>query len=135
MSSPMFNYCKPNYKQSPFNTDYPVDVKSDVAPELRAHNPSTALPPSPVNGGLFRGPQATGPHASIPVPPNSSYYIHVNLKSANPPPGAEYSYISTTRPGNNYSCRPGVFWVNDPNSNYPTNNRYHIQFTKGLNSA
>jgi hypothetical protein len=65
----------------------------------------------------------------------TSWSAYINLKSANPPPGAEYSYVSTTRPGNNYSCRPGIFWLNDPNSKYPSNNRYHIQFSKDIKSA
>ena len=123
-------YCQPTKNPSSNVSDYPVDVKSTVAPELRASNPFEQLPPSPVNGGLFSGPQAVGLHASIPVPPSGTYYVHYNLRSANPPQDALYHYVGTNRQGNNYLPMPGIFWLNDPNSPYPSDNRYHIKFSK-----
>jgi len=123
-------YCQPQYKKSTYNSDYPVDVKSDISPVLRANTPFEALPPSPVNGGLFSGPQAIGPYASIPVPPSGTYYIHENLKSANPPPGATTHYIGYNRSTNNYLPMPGIFWLNDSHAKYPADNRYHIKFSK-----
>jgi hypothetical protein len=108
--------------------DFPVDSVSPVLPELRANNPYTAIPPSPVNGGLFSGKQAVGAYASIPVPPTSTYYIHYNLRSANPPPGAIYHYPATNRMGNNYTPMPGIYWLNDETRDM--DGRYHIKFAK-----
>lgn len=68
-------------------------------------------PPAPSkNGGLFTGPEPpTGsPWAAIPVVPDTDYLINVNLKSANPPPGAIYQYPGNIRPGNNYQSFPGL---------------------------
>ncbi len=123
-------YCRPDIANTIFEGDYPVDVKSNIAPELRANTPFEALPPSPPNGGLFSGPVAKGPYAAIPVPPSSTYYIHYNLRSANPPPGGIYQYIGHNRSSNNYQPMPGVFWLNDANGKYPSDNRYHIKFVK-----
>lgn len=72
--------------------------------------------------------QAYGPWGSIPVKPDSSYYIHENLKSANPPPKALTQYSGTNRPGNNFNINKGVY-------NYKTNGfnngPFHIKVTKG----
>jgi hypothetical protein len=123
-------YCQPLYNKAPYTGDYPVDVKSNIAPELRASTPYESLPTSPVNGGLFSGPPATGPWGAIPVPPSGTYYVHYNLRSAHPPPGAIYHYIGYNREGNSYQTMPGIFWLNDSNSKYPSDNRYHIKFIK-----
>ena len=73
---------------------------------------SKAPEPLP-NGGLFGGPQAEGPYASIPVIPTTTNYISKNLLSANPPPGAEKQFIGTNRSDNNYVAMPGVYWYYD----------------------
>ena len=91
----------------------PVDVNSKVPLELRWNDEITAAPESPPNGGLFGGPQAVGPYASIPVVPTATNMINKNLRSANPPPGATQQYPGTNRYGNNYIPMPGVYWYND----------------------
>ncbi len=68
-------------------------------------------PPQPSrNGGLFTGPEPPkgSPWAAIPVTPDTDYLIHVNLKSANPPPGATNQYPGNIRPGNNFQSFPGL---------------------------
>ena len=39
-------------------------------------------------------------------------YVHHNLRSANPPPGATEQYVGTDRLGNNYVSMPGTYWFN-----------------------
>lgn len=124
----MYRYCPHHKKVVPFQTDYPVDVESSIPPALRANNPDTMIPESPANGGLFGGAQVEAPHGSIPVPPTTTYYIHHNLRSANPPPGAIYQYPGYNRMGNNYTPMPGVYWLNDAERNM--DGKYHIKFTK-----
>ena len=72
--------------------------------------------------------QAYGPWGNIPVKPDSSYYIHENLKSADPPPKALTQYSGTNRPGNNFNINKGVY-------NYKTNGfnkgPFRIKVTKG----
>jgi hypothetical protein len=73
-------------------------------------------PPQPsLNGGLYTGePFAkNAPWANVPVVPEGTYMTHVNLRSANPPPGAIYQYAGGIRPGNNYQIMPGVQKVSD----------------------
>lgn len=91
----------------------PVDVNSKVPHELRWSDENTAAPEPVPNGGLFGGPQAVGPYASIHIVPTTTNLIHKNLVSANPPPGATEQYPGTNRSGNNYIPMPGVFWYND----------------------
>lgn len=74
---------------------------------------ATYLPPPPpsLNGGLYTGePFLPGaPWRNFPAVPDSSYLVHVNLRSAHPPPGAQFQYPAAGhRPGNNYSPMPGV---------------------------
>ena len=57
-----------------------------IAPEKRSLDENTAIPDSLPNGGLFGGPQSTGPWANIPVIPSDTNLIHYNLRSAHPPP-------------------------------------------------
>lgn len=121
------SYCLQHKKSIPFKNDYTVDVESSVPPALRAKDPETAMPPRPVNGGLFSGPPATGPWGAIAVTPTTTNYIHHNLRSAGPPPGAIYQYPGYTRMGNNYTPRPGVYWLNDPSVD--ADGKYHIQMT------
>ena len=89
-----------------------VDVNSKIPLELRWNDELTAAPEPVPNGGLFGGPQAVGPYASIPVTPTTTNLINKNLRSANPPPGATEQYIGDNRLGNNYVPMPGVNWYN-----------------------
>jgi len=107
------SYCPHHKKIISQKVNYPVDVESNIPPELRSSDPYTQMPDPPINGGLFSGPQSTRPWASIPVVPTATYLIHVNLKSANPPPGATVQYPNGQRMGNNYTPMPGVDWYND----------------------
>jgi hypothetical protein len=72
-------------------------------------------PPPSLNGGLYTGqPFASGaPWANVPVTPEGTYMTHVNLRSARPPPGAEYQYAGSIRPGNNFQAMPGVRLLSD----------------------
>lgn len=104
----------------------------NVTPENRDSNPDSAIPLSPPNGGIYGGPQSSGPWANIPVTPSMTNLIHNNLRSANPPPGATEQYIGTQRLGNNYIAMPGVSWFN-PNT--PTfSNKYHMQVVNASNT-
>jgi len=69
-----------------------------------------SLPKPSLNGGLYTGEpfQKGAPWGNVPVVPDTGYMIHYNLKSANPPPGAEYQYPTGFRPGNNNPILPGV---------------------------
>jgi hypothetical protein len=132
------HYCAPYKKISSRPAeDYPIDVLSSVPPLLRASNPNEALPKPWPNGGLFSGPEPTPGcgYEAIYVPANSAYYINQNLRSANPPPGAIYQYVSFTREGNNLGSQPGVYWLNDGNNKYPADNRYMIRFVKESNEG
>lgn len=91
----------------------PVDVNSEVPLHERWFDENTRAPDPVPNGGLFGGPQAMGPYASIHVTPTTTNLINKNLRSANPPPGATEQYPGTNREGNNYVPMPGVFWLND----------------------
>lgn len=98
--------------ESYINGDYPVDIKSNIPPELRAQDANTSMPPPPVNGGLFSGPQSNAPYMPQSVPHTTTYYVQHLLRSANPPPGATEQYIGDNRLGNNYVPMPGVNWYN-----------------------
>lgn len=73
---------------------------------------SSFVPPPPraLNGGLYTGePFAKGaPWANVPVIPDVDYMTNVNLRSANPPPGALFQYPGNTRPGNNHQKNTGL---------------------------
>jgi len=97
-----------------------------VEPEKRMNNENTAIPNSLPNGGIYGGPQSTGPWANIPVIPSDTNLIHFNLRSANPPPGATEQYVSTNRLGNNYAPMIGVYWHN-PEQSY---GMYRMNVTK-----
>lgn len=82
--------------------------------DIKASTPAGFMyvpPPQPsLNGGLFTGtPFLKGaPWGNVPVIPDVDYMTNVNLKSANPPPGAIYQYPGNTRPGNNYQKNTGL---------------------------
>ena len=68
-------------------------------------------PPKPsLNGGLFTGePFVHGaPWANIPVIPDVDFMTNMNLRSANPPPGAIFQYPGNVRPGNNFQHNTGL---------------------------
>ena len=89
----------------------PVDVPSKIHSSTQWSGPYDKAPPSPYNGGLYTGPPASGPHASIPVTPTAANYIHENLRSASGTPQSTTQYPTTVthRPGNNWSAMPGVY--------------------------
>ena len=88
----------------------PFDVSSPVPPYQQASSPTTSMPPPPYNAGLYTGTPFNGPWGNIPVTPTPAAYIHGNLRSAQPPPGAtsQYPTAAFTRPGNNFAAMPGV---------------------------
>ena len=89
----------------------PCDVPSMVAGGEPWSGPYDQAPSPPSNGGLYTGPPASGPHASIPVTPTAAKYIHENLRSASGTPMSttQYPTAATHRPGNNWSAMPGVY--------------------------
>ena len=104
-----------NLNKNP-SCDYTSVIKGSVEPKNRSSGPNTAMPPSPINGGVYLAPQASPkPWLPIPVTPTTTNYIHNNLKSANPPPGAMEQYPGTNRPGNNYISMPGIYWYENTN--------------------
>ena len=105
---------------------YKTLTDSLIAPEKQSLNANTAIPDSAPNGGLYGGPQSTGPWANIPVIPSDTNLIHFNLRSAHPPPGATEQYIGTDRLGNNYSPMIGVYWYNPEEAR----GMYRMQTTK-----
>ena len=73
-------------------------------------NGKVIIPGPKLNGGLYTGERfAQGAaYANFPATPDVDYLTHVNLKSANPPPGALIQYPGTVRDGNNYQEMPGI---------------------------
>jgi len=109
------------------DNDYPVDLESDIKPTLRWTNANTTVPPMRHNGGLYSGPQNNAPYMPRYVPPTSTYFMQVLLKSANPPPGAIEQYPTENRLGNNYTAMPNVHWFN---SAYDNKGPYNIKVIK-----
>ncbi len=72
-------------------------------------NNYATIPPPSLNGGLYTGePFKKGAaYANFPVIPDEGYITHINLLSANPPPGANTQY-NNIRTGNNYHGAIGV---------------------------
>ena len=68
----------------------------------------TQYPGHTLNAGLYTGEPFNGAWGNVPVVPETDVYIHQNLRSANPPPGAIVQYPHNVRPGNNYQAMPGV---------------------------
>ncbi len=125
------SYCP--YHQIPITRNQAVSVveASQVPPENRSKNIQTQMPPSPPNGGLYGGPQATFPWSNIPVVPTATNLIHHNLRSANPPPGAINQYPGGQRKGNNYIAMSGVYWYNGDNpNNVNSEGNYRIMTTR-----
>ena len=95
--------------------NYNVDKETSVSYELRSSAPDQKLNYKPVNGGLYRGKQSNEPWMTIHVTPTATNLIMNNLKSANPPPGAQEQFIGTNRLGNNYSAKPDIKWYSKTN--------------------
>lgn len=107
----------PYAKYQPSNNDflkgdYTTVENGNIPPAYRMDGPNAAMPPAPIHGGLFTGPNTNNPWNSIPITPTMTNYIQNNLRSANPPPGATEQYIGTHRLGNNYVSMPGTYWYN-----------------------
>jgi hypothetical protein len=64
-----------------------------------------------LNGGLYTGEafEKNAPWGNVPIKPETGTYINQALKSANPPPLAQYHYPGAEqRPGNNTPELPGI---------------------------
>jgi hypothetical protein len=119
-------YCP--YMQINSTTDtYKTFTESMLAQDKTTTEENSTIPPSLPNGGLYNASQVTAPWGSIPVVPTDSNIIHLNLRSANPPPGATEQYVSTNRLGNNYTSKTGVYAYNPPGA---TNGMYRMDVTR-----
>jgi hypothetical protein len=115
------NPMEPLTKECYSYLDYPIDVQSQVQPELRGQGPNIQVPSGRPNGGIYRGPQIDKWFVPQPLPATTTYFNQVLLRNSDPapPPGATQQYPGNTRLGNNYVAMPGVNWYN---SAYPRNN-------------
>lgn len=75
-------------------------------------------PPPSLNGGLYTGApfHPNAPWANVPATPDAVYLMMENLKSANPPPGAQYHVPGSTRPGNNLLDIPNLRFISPAHS-------------------
>ena len=90
------------------NSDYPIDIKTDVPYVLRRTDADTPAPP-PVNGGLFSGPQDNSPWMPKAVVPTTTYLSSINEKyGSSSSTRATEQYTTENRLGNNYTAMPGV---------------------------
>ena len=77
------------------------------------------IPSDTYNSGITIGQKCIGVHCAIPVPPTAMYMTNVNLRSANPPPGALTQFASSHRLGNNSDVNFGIGkYTNDGSRNY-----------------
>ena len=90
---------------------YYANVSSHVPLANQWNYPDEMNPPDQYNAGLYTGPQFNGPHSPVPVIPTAYYMTHINLQSANPPPGAINQDIGNNRPGNNYLATNRLWYV------------------------
>lgn len=105
---------------------YKTFTESMLSQAINTTEENSTIPPSLPNGGLYNAQQVSAPWGSIPVVPTDSNIIHLNLRSANPPPGATEQYVSTNRLGNNYTSKTGVYAYNPPGAN----NMYRMDVTR-----
>jgi len=98
-------------------TNYPVNVKSDIPAINQWSNPNDVAPKPMVNGGLYGGPQSDNIGVPKPVVPTTTYFMQELLGKTDipPPPGAKEQYPHYVRPGNNYIAMPNVSWYNPKN--------------------
>ena len=109
--------------------NYPINLLSQIPAQLQNKNAFTLMPSPDFNGGLYaNGAQFNGSWGNIPVPPTVQGMTN-NLKSAQPPPGAELQMPGTARLGNNYQAMKGVNWFNDTSE--INQGPFQIQCTKG----
>ena len=123
-------YC-PYMQVNSTQDTYKTFTESMLSQEKTTTEENSTIPPSLPNGGLYNSPQVTAPWGSIPIVATDSNLIHLNLRSANPPPGATEQYVSTNRLGNNYTSKTGVYAYNPPGAN----NMYRMDVTKRADSV
>lgn len=107
------------------NSDYEVDIRTNINYHQRDFNHLSKIRPCPKNGEIYGGEESNDPWMPIKVTPTATNYISRNLLSANPPPGAVEQYVGTNRIGNNYTAMPNIHWYN-PNNTGP----YNLKVTK-----
>ena len=105
---------------------YPID-RDAANPRnfMKPVNSPVAVPAPLANGGVYGGPQATGPWANIPIEPEMHVYI-ANLASAQPPPGALNQMVGTNRLGNNTITQPPVRFYMPKGTTSEADNPYAI---------
>jgi hypothetical protein len=105
---------------------YPLDPNA-LNPRnfMKPVNSPVPVPTPAPNGGLYSGPQATGPWANIPIQPEMHIYI-ANLSSAEPPPGAQNQMVGTNRLGNNTLMQPPVRFFVPKGATTEADNPYAI---------
>jgi len=123
----------PYTKSKKFNvpeSNYPVNIQSNVDPIKQWTNAHEEAPKLKINGGLYSGPQSNNIGVPKPVIPTATYFMQELLSKVSPPPppGATEQYPSNNRPGNNYISMPGVEWYNPQNKG-----PYHIKVIKKSN--
>ena len=50
------------------DNDYPVDIESEIDPQLRTSDANTGFPNLPANGGLFHGPESNAYYMPAKIP-------------------------------------------------------------------
>ena len=94
--------------------EYPVDNINELSfyenPRVLAGDVKP-FPSMKAHGSMYHGSVSCDrPHLPRATIHTATYFNHVLLKSANPPPQAIEQIASLNRPGNNYSVSPGIFW-------------------------
>ena len=106
------------------DNNYPVDIETNVPPELRWTDANTQAPPQLKNGGIYGGPENNAPWMPSKAPATTTYFMQKLLLSANPPPNANTQYPGGgNRLGNNYTAMPGIYWYNSYSN--PNNKNVH----------
>jgi|APSaa5957512535_1039671.scaffolds.fasta_scaffold80358_2 hypothetical protein len=88
-------------------------TKDSAIPHHKRDTETKCMPKPQVNGGLYGGPQVDHPWMPLSTVPTETNYIHHQLLSANPPPGATEQYVGNIREGNNYVSKVGVYKYNN----------------------
>ena len=77
--------------------------------ELLNNNVNSPIPKRMNNGGLYLGERFSKLWGNVPVIPTANYLTNINLRSANPPPGAIFQLQNGNRGNNNSDTElPGV---------------------------
>ena len=106
---------KKSKKKKQIAGNYPINISSNIPPELQSNSPMNKLPEPPHNGGLYSGAPFNGPWGNIPVSPTTDSMINKNLVSSKPPPRSTTQYPLNVRPGNNYQAMSGIQWYKPDN--------------------